>query len=103
MIPAPSWGRPDFLWHDDAVTPAGSSLSGFADYVRERRAEIEKALYQALPRPPACPPLVSEAMRYSLEAGGKRVRPILALASAEAVAGSVHAGLDRAASTSVML
>ena len=100
MIPASRCGRPDFLWHDDAVTPAGSSLSGFADYVRERRAEIEEALDRALPRPPACPALVSEAMRYSLEAGGKRIRPILALASAEAVTGSARSGPDRAASDS---
>jgi geranylgeranyl diphosphate synthase type II len=59
----------------------------FADYVRERRAEIEAALDRALPQPPRCPPLVCEAMRYSLQAGGKRVRPILTLAAAEAVTG----------------
>src|SRR5204863_7367588 len=35
---------------------------------------------------PACPPRVAEAMRYSLLAGGKRLRPTLALAAAEAVA-----------------
>ena len=87
--------RLKFLWHDGAVGSAGSSVSGFADYVRERRTEIEAALEQALPRPPACPALVSEAMRYSLEAGGKRVRPILALAAAEAVAQSPHACDER--------
>jgi geranylgeranyl diphosphate synthase type II len=80
------------------VASAGSSLSGFADYVRERRTEIEGALSRALPRPPACPALVSEAMRYSLEAGGKRVRPILALAAAEAVAQSPLGGDERARS-----
>jgi len=70
-------------------------VSGFADYVRERRTEIEASLEQALPRPPACPALVSEAMRYSLAAGGKRVRPILALAAAEAVARSARGGDER--------
>jgi geranylgeranyl diphosphate synthase type II len=70
-------------------------VSNFADYVRERRTEIESSLEHALPRPPACPALVSEAMRYSLEAGGKRVRPILALAAAEAVAQSPRGGDER--------
>ena len=87
--------RLNFLWHHGAVSSAGPSVSGFAGYVRERRTEIEAALEQALPRPPACPALISEAMRYSLEAGGKRVRPILALAAAEAVAQSPRGGDER--------
>ena len=60
----------------------------FAEYVRDRRAEIDAALQRCLPRPPACPPLIAEAMRYSVEAGGKRLRPVLTLAAAEAIAGS---------------
>ena len=60
---------------------------GFAEYLAARRAEIDAALDAALPRPPACPPLIAEAMRHSLFAGGKRLRPILTLAAAEAVAG----------------
>src|SRR5690606_30113389 len=35
---------------------------------------------------PTCPEVVADAMRYSLEAGGKRLRPILTLAAAEAIA-----------------
>jgi geranylgeranyl diphosphate synthase, type II len=58
----------------------------FADFVRIRRAQIEAALARFLPREPQCPPLVAEAMRYSLDAGGKRLRPLLTLATAEAVA-----------------
>ena len=58
----------------------------FAEFVRTCRAQIEEGLGRYLPRAPECPPLVAEAMRYSLEAGGKRLRPILTLASAEAVA-----------------
>lgn len=56
------------------------------DYFSQRRAEIEHALEAWLPSPPEWPAPVSTAMRYSLLAGGKRMRPILALASAEAVA-----------------
>lgn len=39
---------------------------------------------------------VGEAMRYSLEAGGKRVRPMLCLLAAEAVGGSLEAALPGA-------
>jgi geranylgeranyl diphosphate synthase type II len=57
-----------------------------SEYLAARRHEIDQALERYLPVPPACPPLVVEAMRYSLMAGGKRLRPVLTLASAEAVA-----------------
>jgi geranylgeranyl diphosphate synthase type II len=56
-------------------------------YLTARRTAIDAALLAALPSPPACPPAVAEAMRYSVSAGGKRLRPILCLASAEAVGG----------------
>ena len=69
------------------MTDATRARPAFADYVRERRAEIDAALDRALPQPSRCPPLVCEAMRYSLQAGGKRLRPILTLAAAEAVSG----------------
>src|SRR5687767_13223969 len=61
--------------------------SPFSEYLASRRAEIEAALTAALPRPPDSPALVADAMRYSIAAGGKRLRPILCLASAEAVGG----------------
>jgi geranylgeranyl diphosphate synthase type II len=57
-------------------------------YIRQRRAEIDAALNAILPTPDdGCPAPVGDAMRYSLAAGGKRLRPILCLASAEAVGG----------------
>src|SRR5215217_3877956 len=56
-------------------------------YLAARRAEIDAALAHVLPRPPRCPPVLHDAMAYSLLAGGKRLRPILCLASAEAVGG----------------
>jgi len=56
-------------------------------YLDERRAEIEAALARVLPSPPDCPQVLHDAMTYSLLAGGKRLRPILCLASAEAVGG----------------
>jgi geranylgeranyl pyrophosphate synthase len=56
-------------------------------YLAERRTEVESALRDYLPAPPDTPPVLADAMRYSLLAGGKRLRPLLVLAAAEAVAG----------------
>ena len=58
----------------------------FADYAETRRQEVEAALARHLPTPPAVPAVVADAMRYSLMAGGKRLRPLLVLAAAEGVA-----------------
>jgi geranylgeranyl diphosphate synthase type II len=69
-------------------------VSTLSDYISTRRARIEHALASFLPTPPECPRVVYEAMRYSLDAGGKRLRPILTLAAAETVAGA--AGGERA-------
>jgi geranylgeranyl diphosphate synthase type II len=63
---------------------AGDDLN---QYLTARRSEIDAALLAFLPSPPACPSTVADAMRYSVTAGGKRLRPILCLASAEAVGG----------------
>jgi geranylgeranyl diphosphate synthase, type II len=51
------------------------------------RAEVDAALARVLPAPPGCPTSLADAMRYSVTAGGKRLRPVLCLASAEAVGG----------------
>ena len=59
----------------------------FQEYLEARRADIETALASVLPPSPDCPPVVGDAMRYSLTAGGKRLRPVLCLASADAVGG----------------
>jgi geranylgeranyl pyrophosphate synthase len=58
-----------------------ASLNRFLEASRSR---IDAALERSLPRSPACPELIAEAMRYSVLAGGKRLRPILALAAADA-------------------
>jgi geranylgeranyl pyrophosphate synthase len=58
------------------------SLAEFLSYARAR---VDEALEQFLPVPPTCPAIVSEAMRYSVFAGGKRLRPILTLAAATTV------------------
>jgi geranylgeranyl pyrophosphate synthase len=61
------------------------SLAAFIEHARLR---VDRALEAWLPVPPACPSIISDAMRYSVFAGGKRLRPILTLAAADAVDGS---------------
>jgi geranylgeranyl pyrophosphate synthase len=56
-----------------------------AAFLNDARAQVDAALERCLPRPPACPEIVSDAMRYSVFAGGKRLRPILTLAAADIV------------------
>jgi geranylgeranyl pyrophosphate synthase len=68
----------------------------FAEYLEARRAEVETALTEYLPTPSHCPPVVAEAMRYSLMAGGKRLRPLLTLAAADATATAMGADPEQA-------
>ena len=58
-------------------------------YLTERRALVEAALERFLPPEDTPPPTVHRAMRYSVMAGGKRLRPILVIAGAEAVGGTL--------------
>jgi geranylgeranyl diphosphate synthase type II len=73
-----------------------NAADDLAQYLTTRRSEIDAALLAALPSPPASPSNVAEAMRYSITAGGKRLRPILCLASAEAVGGDRTAAMPAA-------
>jgi geranylgeranyl diphosphate synthase type II len=57
------------------------------DYLAERKKRVDEALEACLPPEGAYPPPLIDAMRYSLFAGGKRIRPILCLAAADAVGG----------------
>jgi geranylgeranyl diphosphate synthase type II len=57
-------------------------------YLAERRALVDGALEKLLPPDETPPPTVHRAMRYSVMAGGKRLRPILVIAGAEAVGGT---------------
>ena len=58
-------------------------------YLGEKKRIIDQALERYLPESEGPAGDLIKAMRYSLFAGGKRLRPILCLASAEAVGGSV--------------
>lgn len=62
-------------------------------YLEARRLTVEEALEVALPQQDGPETRVVEAMRYSLFAGGKRLRPILCLAASEAVGGDLKAAM----------
>jgi geranylgeranyl diphosphate synthase type II len=65
-----------------------------SDYLPTRQQQIEKALSEAVEL--AYPERLYESMRYSLLAGGKRLRPILCLASCELAGGSLTQALPTA-------
>ena len=56
-------------------------------YLRERRAVVDAALDKYLPTEDQAPDKIHASIRYSIFCGGKRLRPILALAAADAVGG----------------
>ncbi len=58
------------------------------DYLASRADLVNQALQRMLPVADSFPPALHASMLYSINAGGKRLRPILTLAAAEAVGGS---------------
>jgi geranylgeranyl diphosphate synthase type II len=65
-------------------------------YLRTRGTLIDRALDGFLPRATVKPRTIHQAMRYSLFAGGKRLRPALTLAAAEACDGAIESALPAA-------
>lgn len=59
-------------------------------YLREKQPLIEAALDQYLPSTASVPQMLHESIRYSMLAPGKRLRPVLVLASAEAIGGKAE-------------
>src|SRR5947199_8521314 len=72
------------------ATRAGASHEqsfDLAAYLADRTEAVNRALYRFLPEAKTRPATIHKAMRYSLFAGGKRMRPALCLAAAEACGG----------------
>jgi geranylgeranyl diphosphate synthase, type II len=67
------------------------------------RSAIDAALEQLLPPADAYPTSIHRAMRHSVFAGGKRLRPILCLEAARAVTGAVPSGINRLGAALEML
>jgi geranylgeranyl diphosphate synthase, type II len=73
------------------VTRAGSRSAARLNlkaYLENRSEAVNRALDHFLPKATAKPATIHKAMRYSLFAGGKRMRPALCLAAAAACGGS---------------
>ncbi|HBA89190.1 MAG TPA: polyprenyl synthetase [Geobacter sp.] len=66
------------------------------DYLKQRCQLVDQALERFLPPGGELPASLHGSMRYSVFAGGKRVRPVLLLAACEAVGGTVKSALPAA-------
>ncbi|MCC6538171.1 MAG: polyprenyl synthetase family protein [Bryobacterales bacterium] len=66
------------------------------DYMARQAARVNEALERLTPPEQTAPETIHRAMRYSLFAGGKRIRPVLAMAAADAVTPEM-AGIEDAA------
>jgi geranylgeranyl diphosphate synthase type II len=67
-----------------------------AEYIAQQQKRVDQALDRWVPRESQDPAIIHRAMRYSLFAGGKRVRPLLAIAAADAVSENPN-GVENAA------
>ncbi|MEQ9233397.1 geranylgeranyl diphosphate synthase CrtE [Coleofasciculus sp. E2-BRE-01] len=80
---------------DGRPAPNGESPAfDLSTYLKERQAQVEAALDRSLPL--GYPEKIYEAMRYSLLAGGKRLRPILCLATCELMGGTMEMAMPTA-------
>jgi geranylgeranyl diphosphate synthase, type II len=71
-------------------------------YLTVRTAEVDAALDRFLPKAKERPATIHAAMRYSVFAGGKRLRPVLCLAAAEACGGEISPALAPACAVELM-
>ncbi|HPX55610.1 MAG TPA: polyprenyl synthetase family protein [Syntrophales bacterium] len=60
----------------------------FDSYLSDRKKRVDMALREYIPPEHTYPTIIFQAVRYSLFAGGKRLRPILCMAATEALGGS---------------
>ena len=65
-------------------------------YLKARIALVDEALERVLPPDAVQPPSLHRAMRYSVQAGGKRLRPVLVIGGAEAVGGTAEQVIETA-------
>ncbi len=79
-----------------ADMPAPTHSFDLARWVQVRSRDVDRALDRFLPKATKRPATIHKAMRYSLFAGGKRMRPALVLAAAEACGGSTEDALPLA-------
>lgn len=71
-------------------------MSESKTYLAERIALVDAALERFIPSAETRPATLHQAMRHSVFAGGKRLRPILCLAAAEACGGTIEQAIHAA-------
>lgn len=76
--------------------PDAASGRDLAEIMAERRALVDAEIERRLPPADEPPPTIHQAMRYSVFAGGKRLRPMLALFGCEAVGGKLEDAMPAA-------
>ena len=79
---------------DKETTQNSTAVFDLDRYLKKQKALVEEALDKSLPI--ERPEKIYESMRYSLLAGGKRLRPILCLATCELMGGSVEMAMPTA-------
>jgi geranylgeranyl diphosphate synthase, type II len=77
-----------------AVHPSEEQAFDLRQYLNQRREKVESALNASITV--IYPEKIYEAMRYSLMAGGKRLRPILCLATCELTGGTLEMAMPTA-------
>ena len=71
--------------------------------IKEGAEITDQALESLLPSAATVPASIHGAMRHSVFAGGKRLRPVLAIQAAVAVAGTIPAGIEKLGAAIEML
>jgi farnesyl diphosphate synthase len=100
--------RPAHAPHDvprgerQTVAPVLSDGTSFADWARAHQQRIEGVLERVLPPEDAAGARLAQAMRYAVLGGGKRVRPLLVHAAAEATGGAVERADAHAAAVALI-
>ncbi len=69
-----------------------------ADYLNEQQTKIDEEIDRLVPPETEPPSTIHRAMRYSLQAGGKRIRPILCLEAARSVSDQIEGVISAACS-----
>lgn len=72
------------------------------DYLKTLVSRVDAALDDFLPIPGESPGAIHEAMRYTIFAGGKRLRPVLCIAAAEACGGTASKAMHAACAVELM-
>ncbi|WP_018970663.1 polyprenyl synthetase family protein [Rubritalea marina] len=77
-------------------------MSDLKEWLKAQQDKVDTKLDALLPSASTSPSTIHEAMRYSVFAGGKRLRPILCLAASQACGGEQEAALYPACAVEVM-